>query len=141
MGTRRKNGAVEILATTVRALEDGGIADEALGVVVPARRFRAEVIKPAGRAWRLGALLLDRELRLYETGEVTRAIEPLRGFANKSPDAEARREKRRAAVRGRFAEGEVVNFAYRPIDPPDAVNGIPLELYLADRLSLLLNPP
>jgi hypothetical protein len=133
--------AVEILAAAVRALEAGGVADEALGIVVPARRFRGEIIKPAGRAWRLGALLIDRELNVYETGEVTRAIEPLRGFANKSPDAEARREKRRAAVRGKFAEGEVVNFGYRVIDPPEAVSGIPLEAYVNDRVTLLLDPP
>lgn len=129
------------ITQAIAALEAAGVHDEALGTLVPARRFRGEVLKPAGRAWRLGALLLDRDGQLYATGEVTRAIEPLRGVANKSPDAEARREKRRAAVRGRFAEGEVVNFGYRPIDPPDDVNGVPLAAYLADRVALAADPP
>ena len=126
-----------MLARTVAALEAAGVADEALGVLVPARRFRGEVIKPAGRAWRLGALLLARDGTLYATGEVTRAVEPLRGVANKSPDAEARREKRRAAVRGRFADGEVVNFGYTRLDSaPETVGIVPLEQYLSERVAL-----
>ncbi|MCU1423012.1 MAG: hypothetical protein JWN36_2663 [Microbacteriaceae bacterium] len=126
-----------VLARTVAALEEAGVGDEALGVLVPARRFRGEVIKPAGRAWRLGALLLARDGTLYATGEVTRAVEPLRGVANKSPDAEARREKRRAAVRGRFADGEVVNFGYTRLDAvPEMVGVVPVERYLAERVAL-----
>jgi hypothetical protein len=125
----------------IAALEAAAVHDEALGTLVPARRFRGEVLKPAGRAWRLGALLVDRDGQLYATGEVTRAIEPLRGVANKSPDAEIRREKRRAAVRGKFTEGDVVNFGYRPIDPPETVNGVPLAAYLADRVGLAIDPP
>lgn len=126
---------------TIAALEAAGIREEALGVVVPARFMRGETIKSAGKAWRLGMLLLDRNGQLYEVGEVTRAVEPLRGVANKSPDAETRREKRRAAVRGRFAEGTAVNFGFRAIDPPGTVNGMPLGDYLADRLSLVISPP
>jgi hypothetical protein len=127
----------EVLARTVAALEEAGVGDEALGVLVPARRFRGEVIKPAGRAWRLGALLLARDGTLYSTGEVTRAVEPLRGVANKSPDAEARREKRRAAVRGRFADGEVVNFGYTRLDAvPETVGVVPVERYLGERVAL-----
>ena len=132
---------METLDRTIAALEAAGVHDEALGQLVPPKFLRAETLKPAGRAWRLGVLLLDRNGQLYEVGEVTRAIEPLRGVANKSPDAEARREKRRAAVRGRFPEGTVVNFGYRPIDPPETVNGMPLATYLADRVGLLVSPP
>jgi hypothetical protein len=132
--------AVEI-AEAVAALEAAGVHDEALGTLVPARRFRGETLRPAGRAWRLGALLLAADGTLYSTGEVTRAIEPLRGVANKSPDAEARREKRRAAVRGRFAEGEVVNFAFESIAQPETVNGMPFGAYLADRVALAITPP
>ena len=69
-----------------------------------------------GRAWRLGVLLIDASGRLYSTGEVTRAIEPLRGVANKSPDAELRRDNRRLAVRSGFAIGEVVNFGYELVE-------------------------
>ena len=69
-----------------------------------------------GRAWRLGVLLIDASGRLYSTGEVTRAIEPLRGVANKSPDAELRRDNRRLAVRSGFPIGEVVNFGYELVE-------------------------
>lgn len=126
---------------TIAALEAAGIQDEALGVVVPARFLRAETIKSAGRAWRLGQLLIDRSGQLYEVGEVTRAVEPLRGVANKSVEAETRRARRRSAVRGRFAAGTAVNFGFRAIDPPESVNGMLLQDYLADRLSLVINPP
>jgi hypothetical protein len=133
-------GGVEIHEAVV-ALEAAGVHDEALGTLVPARRLRGEVIRPAGRAWRLGALLLARDGTLYETGRVTRAIDPLRGQANKSPDAEARRDKQRAAVRGRFAPGETVNFGYRQIDAPESVGGVPLGDYLAERVALAITPP
>ena len=136
-----------ILERTVRALEEAGIPDEALAVLKN-RRLAAPKLVPAGRAWRLGVLLLDREGHLFQTGGVTRAIEPQRGVANKSPDADERREFRRAAVRGRFAEGEVVNYGYTPFVPP-IVDGIPmvpwtasgalrpLEGYLNERVALL----
>ena len=62
----------------------------------PAHRIlgltRPAVIMPAGRAWRLGVLLIDRDGRLYATGEVTRAIDPKRGVADHSLIADARRE-------------------------------------------------
>lgn len=128
-----------MVARAVVALEEAGVPDEALGTLRPAGRFRSEVIKPAGRAWRLGELLLARDGTVYRVGEVTRALEPPRGVANKSPDAEARREKRRAAVRGRFAEGEVVNFGYTPLDAvPEAIAGVPIESYLRERIDLHL---
>ncbi len=126
-----------MVARAVGALVEAGVADEALGSLRPAGRFRSEVIKPAGRAWRLGELLLARDGTVYRVGEVTRALEPPRGVANKSPDAEARREKRRAAVRGRFAEGEVVNFGYTRLDEvPEAIGDVPLERYLRERIDL-----
>ena len=85
----------------------------------PAHRIlglmRPAVIVPAGRAWRLGVLLIDRSGQLYATGMVTRAVTPKRGVADHSLIADARREDQRAAVRGSFAEGEVVNFGYSPI--------------------------
>jgi len=126
---------------TIAALVAAGINDEALGIILPPRLLRGETIKSAGRAWRLGVLLLDRNGQFYEVGEVTRAVEPQRGVANKSPDADARREKRRAAVRGRFPAGTVVNFGFRAISPPENVNGMPLAAYLADRVGLLISPP
>lgn len=109
----------ELLSRTVRDLKAGGIRDEAMANLKPARRrfglTTRAVMVPVGRAWRLGVLLLDREGHLYATGGVTRAIEPKRGVANRSHDAELRRADQRAAVRGNFAEGEVVNFRFAPV--------------------------
>jgi len=146
----------ELLAATVTALEAAAVPDEALGRMRAPRRFaRSRVIEPIGRAWRLGVLLLSRDCLLYSTGTVTRAVEPPMGTANKSPEAEERREDRRAAVRGRFAEGEVVNFDVESIDldvPGEplvlvsgqlmvrwSVSGLaPLDRYLAERVALLI---
>jgi hypothetical protein len=142
-----------LLRRTVEQLETSHAPDEALAVE-RLSRWRGRRLVPIGRAWRLGVLLIDRDARLYATGQVTRAIEPLRGVANKSPDAEVRREHRRAAARGRFPEGETVNFDYRAIDleAPDEPlvieagtvmvrwNGTAtrtLEGYLAERVDLL----
>ncbi|MGV8895113.1 MAG: hypothetical protein ACOH10_13030 [Rhodoglobus sp.] len=158
------NELASLLQRTVADLESRGTHDEALGTVKAGRSFgpigTSTKILSAGRAWRLGVLLIDRDARLYETGSVTRAIVPLRAVTNRSPEAESRRDDRRAAARGNFAEGEVVNFDYSPIDlsagaleegrgilslrdgavmvrwhatdPPRR-----LDAYLADRLSLL----
>ena len=143
-----------MLARVVRELEESAVPDESLATVKRGR-FTPLKLVPAGRAWRLGTILVDREGRLYSIGEVTRAVEPPRGVANKSQEAEERRELRRAAVRGRFPEGEVVNFGHQLLDPGSGigpvslVDGIPvirwnadanprsLETYLDERLALL----
>jgi hypothetical protein len=157
----------ELLALTIDVLDTREISDEALGVMRPAHRIlglmRPAVIVPAGRAWRLGVLLIDRSGRLYSIGMVTRAVTPKRGVADHSLIADARREDQRAAVRGSFAEGEVVNFGYSPIpldeaslragagplsmdgttvtvrwDTSGAGRGsAPLEAYFAERIALL----
>lgn len=130
-----------LLGRIVTDLTVRSVADEALGEL-RTPRFGAARIVPIGRAWRLGVLLLDRDGALYATGSVTRAIVPQRGVANKSPDAEVRREFRRAAARGRFAEGEVVNFgvARLALDAAslDAGSG-PLRM-LDGEVSVLWNP-
>lgn len=153
-----------LLGQTVETLRCAGVEDEALGVMKRARGLAAlsgaSRLVPVGRAWRLGVLLLDGEARLYSTGDVTRAIEPLRAVTNRSAQAEARREDRRAAARGRFTEGEVVNFGHEllAIDPDSLaigdgpvslIDGVivvrwngtavrPLTDYLADRSRLLV---
>ncbi len=159
----------ELLARTVAVLDERGAHDEALGVPKPTRKLfglaSAEVLLPAGRAWRLGALLLDREGHLYATGKVTRAIEPGRAAVNRSAAGERRRAERMAASRGPFPRGEVINHAFTPIaldldalragsgplsirdgvvmvrfDPNSGDLGVaPLESYLADRLAALLD--
>ncbi|MGV8880556.1 MAG: hypothetical protein ACOH19_00225 [Rhodoglobus sp.] len=143
----------ELLESTVVAIDRAGIPDEALATLKKPR-FSAPKFVSEGRAWRLGVLLIDRQARLYRTGEVTRAVEPLRGVANKSAEAEARRELRRAAARGKFPEGEVVNFGHSIIevtedsDPVRFTDGAalvrwnssghwrPLAGYLTERISL-----
>ena len=140
-----------LLAATVAELQRRGIPDEALATLRVPRFGRARLV-PAGRAWRLGVLLLGRDGRLYETATVTRAVEPLRGVTNRSAEADARRQLRHIAVRSGFPVGEAVNVDPVPVhlDGPlsvedgvvmirwNAGGGIrPLEAYLADRLSLL----
>jgi hypothetical protein len=108
------------LASLVADLESAGAPDEALGEFIPSRGFgpfaTAEKFRALGRAWRLGVLLLDREARLYSTGELTRAVEPGRAAVNRSPDGERRRALRNAAARSGFPRGEVVNYGYVAVD-------------------------
>ncbi|MGG7509552.1 hypothetical protein [Plantibacter sp. YIM 135249] len=122
---------------------------------------RAPVLLPVERAWRLGVLLLDRQARLFETGEVTRAIET-KWPSNRSLEVERRRQVQAAAFRGPFEAGDVINVDATPIDlapvalrvgsgPLSVRDGVlvvrwastpgggttPLEPYLADRIALL----
>jgi hypothetical protein len=156
----------ELLSRTVAALDDAGVKDEALAILRPSRGFSVfrtpEAMRPAGRAWRLGVLLLDRGGGLFATGSVTRAVEPGR-VTNQSPAAELRRAARRTASRGPFARGDVVNFGFVPIaldavsllagsaplalvdgevlvrwGGPDGPGVSSLDAYLADRVGLLI---
>ncbi len=112
-------GLLDCLQRTVTTLEMIEAPMEALGEFKAQRRFSiirsAPVLEPVGRVWRLGVLLIDRQGALYSTGQVTRAIEPLRAVTNRSDAAELRREYRRAATRGHFVTGEVVNHDFAPI--------------------------
>ena len=160
----------DLLWGTVRALEAGGARDEALAVHHPAHKVlaitRPVALKPAGRVWRLGVLLLDREGGLHATGRITRAVPPGHP-GHVAVSAEERREVRAAAYRGRFTPGETINFAAAPIElteaalreatgplfllgdralvrwsasaPDDAAAD--LEPYLRERADLLLHPP
>ena len=150
-----------LLARTVADLERIGAADESLAELRDRGigRLRGKpYLSPIGRAWRLGVVLLDRLGGLYATGEITRAIEPQIAVTNRSADAELKREYRRAAARGPFREGETINHGFTPLDLSDAAlrdgsgplsldgdvvlvrlasgSRIPLERYLADRVSL-----
>jgi hypothetical protein len=156
----------DLLARTVRDLDAAGVPDESLGAWKHSRGIlgmgASDSLVPAGRAWRLGVLLLDRGGFLYSTGEVTRAVQPGRAAVNRSAAGEERRAIRAIAARGDFPKGEVVNHGWQPIaldesslaagsgplsiqdgvvavrfDPGDL--GIaPLERYLADRFAILL---
>jgi hypothetical protein len=107
-----------LLDLTVERLSESGARDEALGTLNPGKgilglKTTAKMV-PAGRAWRLGVLLLDRDGRLFATGSLTRAVVPGR-VTNQSPAQELRKADRLAAARGKFETGEVVNYRYTPI--------------------------
>ena len=89
------------------------VPDDALGTM-KVRRVLPPKIVPAGRAWRLGSVLLDRDGRLYRAGRTTRAIPPKQFLANKSNEAAGRREEQLAAVRGGFPVGDTVHFGFEP---------------------------
>jgi hypothetical protein len=163
-------GIRDLLTDAAARLSDAGARDEALGEFVPPRRLllitRAATMRPLGRVWRLGVLLLDPNGRLYQEGLTTRAVPPGR-TQYQSESAEVRRAYRDAAFRGRFTEGETVNFDATPIDldadalrvssgalflrdtrpfvrwsaTADDAAAVPLDAYLHDRIDLLVHPP
>lgn len=151
-------------------LAASGARDEALAEYVGRRRVllvpREPVMRPLGRVWRIGVLLIDADGAAYATGATTRAIDPgRRGYTSES--ARDRAEERAAARRGRFPEGETVNFGWRRLDLDDdalrrsdgplvLADDVPtvrwgvgrggtstteLGAYLDDRVSLLIDPP
>ncbi|BDZ64299.1 hypothetical protein [Agromyces mangrovi Wang et al. 2018] len=157
------------LVAAREALVAADARDEALAVFEPSRRVlgiaRKPKMRPIGRVWRLGVLLIGTDGTLHATGEVTRATPPGRATFQAN-SAEVRRVYRAAAFEGPFARDETVNFHTRELaldastlaasDGPlllrdgellvrwnpsfdDAV--IPFDRYLADRLELLLDPP
>jgi hypothetical protein len=105
-----------LLAATVARLQAAGAPVEALGEMRQGRGIgslrTAPTLQPVGHVWRLGALLLTADGRLFATGQITRAIQPQLGVTNRSESAERRRDIRRAAVRGRFPEGETINHGF-----------------------------
>jgi hypothetical protein len=159
-----------LLARTVAALDDAGARDEALARFVPGRRVLGIAgrpsMKPLGRVWRLGVVLLDRDGRLFATGAITRAIEPGHP-GHVAVSAEQRRAVRAAAHRGPFAEGETVDYDAEPIPleaaalpaatgpvflrdgrllvrwsaSSDDSAAAPFGRYIAERAELLLHPP
>src|SRR5690606_27540936 len=87
---------------------------------LPARRALrifavAPAMRPLGRVWRLGVILLDADGNAHTTGVTTRA--QTTGRPNhQSVSAETRRAHRVAALKAGYPEGETVNFATTPID-------------------------
>jgi hypothetical protein len=150
------------MATTVSLLDDArrrlaGAPREGLGRL-RASRWRSDRIVRAGEAWHLGVLLLT-ETHALATAEVLRAADPgRRGYTAES--ARERAERRALALRGGFAEGDVVHIGWSVIDvdavdaggasgPLASVDGVPsvrwstaggwmpLEAYLRERVELL----
>ncbi|HEV7184469.1 MAG TPA: hypothetical protein VGN33_08220 [Leifsonia sp.] len=156
------------LADAVGRLDAADARDEALATFIPRHRrmliTHEAVLRPVGRVWRLGVLLLGRDGALYATGSITRATEPGRP-AYQSLSAEDRRAYRAAAIRGHFAAGETVNYDAVPIEldapslrasagplllrgghalvkwSPTAAGTVDFATYLADRVGLLTDPP
>ena len=159
-----------VVQDAVGRLTASGARDEALAEFVPARRVmlisRGATMRPIGRVWRLGVFLLGSDGTLYETGSITRAVEP--GRSNyQSVSGEQRREFRIAATRAGFTPGETVNFAATPITlapselpMPDSplviVDGrarvrwartagddaaVDFDAYLTERVELAVHPP
>ena len=156
-----------LVARAVSRLDEAGVPDEALARFTTPKRVlfvpRKPVMLPMGRVWPLGVLLLGRDGSLHATGKITRAV-PAGYPGYQSPGVEVRRGYRAAAHNGRFVEGDTVNFDTAEIvlddldgstGPLFVDDGAPrvrwnpthpaqwrsLEVYLADRASLLIDPP
>src|SRR4051794_5266712 len=112
------DAARALLTRTAATLAAAGARDEALAEFVPARRVllvqRPAAMRPLGRVWRLGVLLLGPDGALRATGAITRAVEPGHP-GHVSVSAEDRREHRAAAFRGPFTRGETVDYDTVPI--------------------------
>ena len=159
--------ARDAVARAVSELSSAGAADEALAEWVPRRRMlgvaRRPVLRPRGRVWRLGTLLLGADGALYAAGTATRVTEPGRP-QNLHGSVEERRSQRAAALAAGYRVGDVVNHGAVPIvleaselsDPRAVValrdggvsvrwsrtgDPVPFERYLAERVELLEHPP
>ena len=147
--------ASALLTEAVQALT--GLPKEGLGEDRDSR-WRGRRIVRVGEAWHLGVMLLT-ETHALATAEVLRAADPgRRGYTAES--ARERAERRALALRGGFAEGDVVHIGWSVIDvdavdaggasgPLASVDGVPsvrwstaggwmpLEAYLRERVELL----
>ncbi len=159
----------ELLAVSVARLQQTDARDEARAVVTMPRRIfgleRAAILKPAGRVWRLGVVLLDADARLYATGAIVRAVPPGHP-GHVSQLAEQRKAERAAALKAGYPDGETVNFeapeivldaavlraADGPVvlrdegilvrwSPASGAGLMPLAGYLRERVELLADPP
>lgn len=158
--------ARELLRSTAARLADAGARDEALAryeepAAVLGIIQRRPTMRQLGRAWRLGALLLQADGSVWATGTSTRVTEPGRP-QHHTASVELRRAYRAAAIQGGFPIGETVNHGIAPIaldgsliggDGPLVIRDgqawvrwgrdapVPLERYLDDLAELLLHPP
>jgi hypothetical protein len=162
--------AERLLTDAAARLRAAGVADEAVAEFEPATRRlgipRRSRLRPVGRVWRLGVLLLATDGTVRATGSVTRAVPPGHP-GHMAVSTEERREVRAAAFRGPFPPGSSVNYDAPVIElTPDGLRGgagplllrdgrvrvrwslsagddaaRDLEPYLAERVGLLLDPP
>lgn len=120
--------AVEAARALLRAAAErlAGVPDEAVAELQPAtRRFgipRAARLRPVGRAWRLGVLLVSADGTVRATGAVTRAVPPGHP-GHMAVSTEERRQVRDAAFRGPFPEGSTVHYDAPVLDlTPEALH-------------------
>lgn len=163
--------ARELLDAAARRLRAADVPDEALGEYVQPKAVlgirRDPTMRPLGRVWRVGALLIgsspETAGRVWATGSITRVTEPGRS-QYQSVSAEVRRAYRAAAAKGHFAAGDTVNHGAVAIPVDDTLVGaegvlvviddvpsvrwsptagaaVPLADYLDDRVGLLVDPP
>lgn len=102
------------IAATLATLREAQVATETRAELVR-RRFRGVRMVARGEVWRLGALCLDPEGRLYATGEVlvlTRPTHP----NHRSASALRRNELRRIAQASRMREGATIVLGAVPLD-------------------------
>ena len=168
-------GQTEAIDSARAALEAAagrlaGAPDAAVAELEPARRRlgipRPARLRPLGRVWRLGVLLLAADGTVRATGSATRAVPPGHP-GHMAASTEERREVRAAAFRGPFPEGSTVYFDSPVIElTPEGLQAgtgplllrgdrvavrwslsasddaaRDLEPYLAERVDLVLHPP
>lgn len=126
--------ARERFAAAARRL--AALPQDAVAELIPAhRRFgvpRPARLRPVGRAWRLGVLLLSADGTVRATGAVTRAVPPGHP-GHMAASTEERRRIRDAAYRGPFPEGSTVLYDAPEIPlTPEALTGATGPLFLRD---------
>ncbi|WP_347753692.1 hypothetical protein [Agrococcus sp. ProA11] len=155
-----------VLRATAERLAAADARDEALARYEEPKALlgmipRRPTMRPIGRAWRLGALLLQADGSVWATGISTRVAEPGRP-QHHTASVEIRRAYRAAAIAGGFPMGETINHGITPIELDERLVGstgplrvrdgqawvhwgtdapVPLERYLDDLGDLLLHPP
>lgn len=155
-----------VLRATAERLAAAGARAEALARYEEPKALlgmipRRPRMRSIGRAWRLGALLLQADGSVWATGISTRVAEPGRP-QHHTASVEIRRAYRAAAIAGGFPMGETINHSITPIalderllesaGPLRVRDGrafvhwgtdapVPLERYLDDLGDLLLHPP
>ncbi len=153
------------LREVAERLAAAGGRDEALAEHVEPKPVlgipRRPRMRSLGRAWRMGALLVQADGAVWRTGISTRVAEPGRP-QHHTASVEQRRAYRAAALQGGFPMGETVNHGIEPIPLDESLVGgagplvvrdgrawvrwgsdapVPLERYLDDLADLLLHPP
>lgn len=107
------------VAGTVERLRAAGAPTEFLARTRPARRALGIIPRPAtmerfGEGWRLGALVLTTDGRVFATGRVFRADRAVRP-GQQAASAQERRDLRLAALRAGFPDGAAVDLDPEPI--------------------------